>query len=398
MLLLGVWLLGPGLVQPARGQAVTGTILSVGLGGNLSVPGVYRVGSYVPILVRLENRSGGRLACRLAVEQSDLDGDRVLSQSREIILEPSAQPRDVWLYYWPRPDDAGHGPRAVVVLDPEQRVLASIRSPLSADAQPGLQPVDNRHGRSYRWVLLLGKRPVGLDRFSGSVGGGGTVAKSWIDDVSMFPDQALGLDGVDLVIWEADSIRPSELPGEFQMTALLDWVQAGGHLVITLSDQGQELQTVSSRLNDALPAGISGSRSVDGSLIADFAPSAESSLTRPPPGPLRQLIAAPRSGARVLVPAIRAADAKTDAPLVISRPYGAGVVTLITTDISVPGVAQTLAADPGDQIISFWQKIAGWNGQVLTADEYKTQIANHPDDILDNPNSAGWGKRAGGAG
>src|SRR5205823_5838458 len=76
LLLLGI------MAKPIiAADAVTGEILSVGIGGNVKegeqskIGGMYRAGSWVPVRVRLKNRSGKTFSGRLGVEQPDLDGD-----------------------------------------------------------------------------------------------------------------------------------------------------------------------------------------------------------------------------------------------------------------------------------------------------------------------------------
>ena len=90
-----------------RSRAVTGEIVSVGIGGIGGKGGVYRAGAWVPVQVRLKNRSGQQLVGRLGVDgQLDLDGDRAASIGPKIILQPNdVDGRLAWMYYWPRPDD-----------------------------------------------------------------------------------------------------------------------------------------------------------------------------------------------------------------------------------------------------------------------------------------------------
>src|SRR4029079_21832 len=66
---------------------VQGRILGVGIGAEQGRGGLYRPGSWVPVRVHLENRSGKQFVGRLGVEQTDLDGDRVMSVGPRAILK-----------------------------------------------------------------------------------------------------------------------------------------------------------------------------------------------------------------------------------------------------------------------------------------------------------------------
>ena len=67
----------------ASNGPVKGEVVSIGIGGIEGKGGLYRPGSWVPVRVRLENRSGKVVTGRLGVEQPDLDGDKATS-AREV--------------------------------------------------------------------------------------------------------------------------------------------------------------------------------------------------------------------------------------------------------------------------------------------------------------------------
>src|SRR4051794_15411622 len=76
---------------------VQGRILGVGIGAEQGRGGLYRPGSWVPVRVHLENRSGKQFVGRLGVEQTDLDGDRVMSVGPRVILQAGdVEGRDFW--------------------------------------------------------------------------------------------------------------------------------------------------------------------------------------------------------------------------------------------------------------------------------------------------------------
>ena len=105
-----------------------GEVISVGIGGVNGKGGTHRAVHGSRVRVRLENRSGKQLVCRLGVEQIDLDGDKVLSVGAPIILDGAdVNGREAWMYYWPRPDDDLRGVKTIIVLDESgSQVLATI--------------------------------------------------------------------------------------------------------------------------------------------------------------------------------------------------------------------------------------------------------------------------------
>ncbi len=369
-----VWLLMAALVMGAgagrafaqAGAAVKGEIVSVGIGGVQGNGGLYRVGSWVPVRVRLENRSGKPVVGRLGVEQPDLDGDKAVSVGAKFILQPSAEARDFWLYYWPRPDDDGTGVRQVVVLDESgQQVVGTIGMPSIKSAGVGIVPRDMKTNRSSRWVVVLGPKAAGMESFIDAMGGVEGVRFSVLPNANDLPDNVLGLDGVDAIIWEADWVKPSDVAPEFQMKAMLDWVQAGGHLIVTAGKQGEEFLKAG-RLRDAMPMTFTGTRDVDlkelRSLtwVGDEFKGKEGKLTqltgtlRPGPG------GAP--GARAISGG--GVQGFAEHPLAVTGPYGAGAVTVLTVDAASPEMLQGLH-DEG--AMRFWSQIAGWQpGDVMT--------------------------------
>ena len=259
---------------------VKGEIVSVGIGGVDGKGGTYRAGAWVPVRVRLENRSGKQLALRLGVEQIDLDGDKVLSIGQPVILDAAdVNPRESWLYYWPRPDDDLHGIKSVVVLDATGSQILATLSTLSSlgggGEAIGIGPRDDFNSRSSRFVVVLGPTRAAFSAFDGSYGGTESVVSAWAQQPTDLPDNVLGLDGVDTVVWEADHIHPSDLPPDFQLKALLAWVRAGGHLIVSVSTQGQEFLKSDSRLRDAMPMTFTGVRDIKLDDLHTFSGAAE---------------------------------------------------------------------------------------------------------------------------
>jgi hypothetical protein len=254
-------------------------------------------------------------------------------------------------------------------------VLATIAAPSGTAGGVRIDPKDYSTSRSSRWVVVLGPRAAGVENFLDAYGGTEAVRYSVLPSANDLPDNVLGLDGVDVVLWEADWIKPSDVAPDFQLKAILDWVESGGHLIITAGRQAEELQRAG-RLRDALPMTLTGTREID----------------------MRDLRALPLIGAEFggrtgtvgqLVGTIRQPMAKplagtggggntengifADHPLVATGVYGRGAITLLTVDAASPEIVQGLRNEKG---ITFWSQVAGWQpGDVLTKAHFADRAA-----------------------
>lgn len=353
------------VAAPALAQTgITGEVLSVGLGGTTDQYGSYRIGNWVPVHVRLENRTGQRVACYVGIEQPDLDGDKVTALSREVVLQSTIEPRDVWIYYWPKPNDDGRGITSVSIFDAENmRPIGTIKAPKPLPQEnPGIAPLYGDDSRSARWVLVVGPRRLGFNEYRNSRGGVAHVVDSSITQATELPDQALGLDGVDAIVWQADQpgVRVSETPEDFQLKAVLDWVRAGGHLIVTSGAGWQETGDVKSKLAEALPMVFEGTKQASISRLLE--PNARR-LRNYTGATATQITGRLKPGARdVTLPSNT--NESREAPLVVTGRYGAGVVTVVTIDLANPDVESAMGPE---NWLNFWQSVAGWSGQAITA-------------------------------
>lgn len=350
-------------------ELIKGEIVSVGLGGVRMSKGLYRAGCWVPVRVRLENRSGKQFTGYLAVTQPDLDGDKVLSVSGQIILQSDeVAGRDFWLYYWPRPDDDQHGTKMVKVLDEAHNAVAKIGSgeegkESNTNLAAGIWPEDAESGsRASRWVVVLGPRHAGMASFSQALGGTEGVRRCVLQSANDLPNNVLGLDGVDTIIWEADAIRVQEFAPEFQLKALLEWVKAGGHLIISCAQQWRDIGDPAGPLAALLPLKIAGTRELKVADLASFRGLAAMAGSRELDN-VPQLIGVPAEGAQ----GIYAGNGPfKDQPLVRTVRCGQGVITLITVDIANPEFERRLSER--DWTV-FWNAAAGWQGDILVKAE-----------------------------
>ena len=385
-------------------QAVKGQIISMGIGG-VGGKGVYRAGSWVPVQVKLENRSGSPFVGHLGVEQPDLDGDKVISVGPEFVLQPGVEAggnaRTFWTYYWPRPDDQElAGIRDVVVLDKTgQTVVSKVSTPDGQAAGAGIGRRDEQTERSTRFVVVVGKSWAGWDSFVGAWGGTEAIRGVWVNSPSDLPDDVKGFDGVDVVVWEADDVKVSDFRPEFELKAMLAWVKAGGHLIISVGTQWQELDKGGRELADALPMKITGTREL---VMKDLAEFPEWSWSgglgnrignKPSEKPLiqvigslrissRPVIAEPRT-AMVDVPGAKPDDPKRPGsfinhPLVVTGLFGQGAVTLVTFNVDNPEMLDKDRVTK-NQWMMFWNQAAGWRQQTRIYSQEEFDAKNKQD-------------------
>ena len=362
----------------ASAQAVKGQIVSVGIGGFNGQNGIFREGCWIPVQVRLRNMTGQPFVGHLAVDQDqvDLDGDKVLSVGPEFTLAPGVDERTLWAYYWPRPDYLNFtlGITKVVVLDKNGMIVpdGTLATPNGAAGANDLAPPDGfSEKRASRFVVVLGKNAGGWRNFDGMYGGTEAVRSVQIGGPGQLPDSALGLDGVDVILWEADSVKVSDIPPEFQLKAMLEWVKAGGHLIISVGAQGEEFVKAGAELSAALPLAITGTRDVKVDDVGGFGDwGARLRIAAlPPDAVLTQTVGQLKPGARpVVAEAAGTQGVFAEQPLAVTGLYGQGAVTLITIDVAGP----ELQALSDREWIIFWNQVAGWrqNKPFLTSVEF----------------------------
>lgn len=374
VLMLGLWMvLSAGT---ARGQAVKGGIWSVGIGGMDGKDGVYREGSWVPVQVKLQNMTPSPFVGHLAVEQIDLDGDKVMTVGPEFVLQPGVDERSLWTYFWPRPDYATLGEGGitrVLVLDKGRQVVTSLTTPLQGNvpisAARAILPDDDLVRRSTRMVVVLGKDFAGWKSFEGMYGGTEAVKPVLVTQPSALPDNVLGLDGVDVIVWEADAVKVSDIAPEFQLRAMLEWVNAGGHLIISVGTQGQEFLKAGSRLADAMPLAITGTRDIKAGDLGSFRPWGAILLDNSKA--MVQVTGNLKAGARVVMdqPEVAEKGQPSKNALVVTGLYGQGAITVVTLDVCHP----ELKAKLGERDwISFWTRAAGWRQRTPEASGFFT--------------------------
>jgi hypothetical protein len=402
---MALWLLEGGL-GVARGQAVKGTIVSVGIGGmpDMGQGGMFREACWVPVQVRLRNMTGQPFVGHLAVDQDlvDLDGDKVMSVGPEFTLAPGPEEHTLWAYYWPRPDftpDAA-GISKVVVLDKDGTVVpgGTLSTPGGRAQATRIAPVDRyTRDHSTRFVVVLGTTSAGWNNFDEIIGGTEGAKKMQVGSASQLPDNVLGFDGVDVVVWEADKVKVSDFGApEFQLRALLTWVKAGGHLIISVGTQGQEFMKGPAELAAAMPLTITGTRDVKVSDLSRFWDVSRanttwgSSLRFQGAGAtettLVQTIGEPKPGARAAIAEAPGNGAVfAEHPLVATGLCGQGAITVVTMDIAGAEWQQM----SGKEWVAFWNQVAGWrqNGRqpFITRAEFDKMTDQAKESVYGSP-------------
>jgi hypothetical protein len=333
--------------------------------------------------MELVNRSGRSLACQLAIDSTDGDGDQLRNFSRKIVLEPSSQPRMVWTYYWPSSDDNGVGPKSVTVWDEAQREILGriVRAPSAGRQSEVLDPGDYQDARHNHWVLVLSDGgAAGMSGFRDSQGGGERVRVSVLSRADMLPDHYLGLEGVDTVVWRADAegLRLGDIPQEFQMRALLDWVKRGGHLVIMTAQQTPDFSaTTDTQLQQALPVQFMGTREVPN--LGALGTAAGMPLLRldKTAGTYIQALVKPKPEAFVIP--LNGWD--RNQPLAVRGNFGQGFVTVVTMDLGLNAIEQADRITNNVLMLHLWPRLLGWPGEFMNASQYKIFEATHKDGV-----------------
>ena len=319
------------------------------------------------------------------MQEPDLDGDKTLSLGPKFILQSTdVDGRLLWTYYWPRPNDYDlNGIKSVLVLDESgSQVLATVTTPNGQAGTAGIGKSDGETARSMRFVVILGDRRMGWSSYTKAWGGTEGVRFAWIQNPDQMPDDVKGLDGVDVIVWQADAVKPSDLPPEFQQKAMLEWVKAGGHLIVSVGTQGQEFLKAGSQLVDAMPLAITGTREMKFEALASFPGCALLGSGQPSAQvPFIQSIGTIKAGARPISGG--AFGPFADHPLAVTGLYGRGAITVLTFNAGNPDMEAALTAH---NWIEFWNLVAGWqSGTILTAGEYEEARKHDPDVVANSP-------------
>lgn len=207
--------------------------------------GMYRPDCWTPMLVHLESTLSEPVEYQIQVQQEDLDKDIVV-YTRNITLNPQAK-QDFWVYFIPKPTNGGLtgsgatqlGDLLRVYLYDKKGTTRITHIPLQ---QQGLSPrsLDSRidpgaiNARSSRLVLcIVGELAVlrGTTEYTGATGVMEDMNLLTLP-VSALPDNVLGYQAIDAIIWLDEDPKVLGAGSASLMDVLQQYVRGGGHLVV----------------------------------------------------------------------------------------------------------------------------------------------------------------------
>lgn len=212
-------------------QAVKGDVEAIGFGR------YFRPDCWTPMLVNLTSTLSDPAEYDIVVEQEDLDSDTVVYK-RRITLNAGRQDK-FWVYFRPRttrgslPTNRGDLQRVlrVTLLTPNGKLVTPLPLP-----PQGAINIDERNGlgnRGTKLVLVVneGGNLPGQKEYDNALG--------LIEDVVFvpitvldLPENELGYEAVDAVLWLDADASQLEAAGSRKGAVLERWVREGGHLVV----------------------------------------------------------------------------------------------------------------------------------------------------------------------
>lgn len=231
----------------AAAQAVRGDITSIGFEARGSQLNMVREGAWFPIVAKLNVGGTEHFQGRFVCERVDMDGDRVGYTEPQVAVTGNGQDRFLWLYASTIKED-GNGNLDLIAFDQN-----NIAIPIDSKARPNLIGADAEIVLDISSTPLDGFRPFDANRDLMSLSG--SWGRQYYRPVCIaalpsksLPDRWIGLEAVNTIIWDEpdpDAISP------YQVAALIQWVRAGGKLVLGVGPSWQKLQK--SALREILP-------------------------------------------------------------------------------------------------------------------------------------------------
>ncbi len=238
---------------PASADQVDGRILRVGLFAGANP--VVRAGQWAFVEVDLRFTGAAPFDGELRVDQLDLDGD-VVTSVLKVALTHDGQWRPYQVYFVPSETSSGKAVRVrmfdssgrlVRMRDDTGQEVSELDSAtfFSLPAEEILI-VDLSSPRKLAHISWLDSRKVGKADYRNARSVRPLAPRE-------LPARWQGLEPVDAVVW--DDADPGGLSAQ-QAQALIDWVKAGGRLLVTASSNWQAM--ASSPLSAVLPVKITG--------------------------------------------------------------------------------------------------------------------------------------------
>ncbi len=258
---------------PAAFAQASGEVQSVGFNGS------YRPDCWVPMVVRIRPDPAMTDAgnYQIRVVQHDLDGDRAV-YVRPIVLNPASsdalKQQPFWMYFLPQP--INHGlPESLRDLqkdltvflcdaDGKHPVPLPVTSTLSNVDPHAVGGSDTKPPRGRKLILAVSANGSQQAPMQSLAMSGGFPAKTigLTQDVEIvnlrvrdLPENPLGYDPVDAVLWLDGDPADLDAGGAHGLSALRDFVRFGGQLVITQPTSAWQ-QTAG--FGDLMPVDVSG--------------------------------------------------------------------------------------------------------------------------------------------
>lgn len=336
---------------PQPGQEVQMAAETLGVGGYM------RPGELTGFRLVLTDSFDRPREVAVRLRLTDADGDTTIYQ-RAITLNPQ-RAVGVWIYarlpWYLRP--------STVISFTANVATPSADGSLTIGRQVGVLRVSPGSAQATvieqeaALVGVVGRRPMGLEHFTQSIGGAivsvaGHEALRVVNDLAVagFPDQWEGWAGFETIVWsQAD---PNELEGDARASALIEWVNRGGQLVVIVPSVASPWSSPRNPLASILPrAAIE--RVVDVDLNAYRAlltlDKAGATSRLPERSTIHRFVIPQDAELSEAIPLISGPDGC----VVVRRLVGTGMVTLVGIDLSAAAVAVQVRSD------SFWNRILG---------------------------------------
>lgn len=355
---------------PAKGE-VQVTLSRFGVGD------MARPGDWAGVRLRLVDSAAQQRALVVRIRGYDSDGDTPVYQ-RDVTTNPGVA-QDLWLYPYLSFHFGSTSRLNVTVFEASQDQAEGLprtgRLVGQADLSPGasrvLRPTDGLIG-----IVGTLNRSLGLSAY---FGGAEATGDAWLPRghepeksaegilPAELPDRWMGLAPMSVLIW-ADG-DPADLRAD-KASAVRDWVQRGGHLVIVLPPVGQNWLTPSSNeLYSIMPVvTVARNESAEMSLVAPLLTRRESVLL-PRTGVLHTFKPAQGAQPAEAMPVLATTEGDC---VVVRRLVGAGAVTLIGIDLNQTSLSQGNLIDAD----AFWHRVLGRRGQTtLTEGDRKSPMS-----------------------
>ena len=323
-----------------------------------------REGDWAGIRLALKDSSDAPREVAVQLRLPDADGDSAL-YTRFVTLNPGVEV-GVWLYAPMSWELRAGGALRVSISS----AVAGERG-LVAGEQVAWAPIPARRvvRSDEPMIAAVGSSALGLEQFGQTFRerednpGSHELIQSVIGlTPASIPDSWLGLAPFEVVVWSEGD--PAQLQGTGPTQAIREWVNRGGHLIVSLPAVGQTWSAPSNPLADLMPsARIERLIDADLNVYARWLTGADD---RPLPkkAVIHRFAVAADTDARDATPVVTGPHGC----VAVRRLVGAGMVTLLGLDLNSRALSrgQSLRAD------SFWPRITGRRAAAMSVGEMET--------------------------